>query len=334
MKTSFTIESPTRADLAGGTLDLWPLNCFLKNPKTINVALPLNAIVKFKVTKAKSFHLKIEAFNHEKIELDNFDSIEYAPGSLKFPLEIISRFIGHPENIPPLSIEIKINTEAPLRSGLGGSSTLCVALATGLNEIFKKFSKTNYEWDLLNWVKDLEAGFLKTPTGTQDYLAAIFGGFRCYSFSLGKILVKEYPINCYKELKENMAVIFSGEMHHSGMSNWEVFKGALENNSKIIQGLEGICELTNVLDRELSKKERDWSKIGALISEEWIIRKQAFNVNTPKLDEIVDFAKKQPIYGIKVCGAASGGSLLVLLPKKEKKAFSEACAKKNIQVIV
>src|SRR5688572_18893874 len=34
-------KSPTRVDLAGGTLDCWPLYLFLDNPLTINVAIDI-----------------------------------------------------------------------------------------------------------------------------------------------------------------------------------------------------------------------------------------------------------------------------------------------------
>ena len=33
------IKSPTRVDLAGGTLDLWPLNQFVQGATTLNVAI-------------------------------------------------------------------------------------------------------------------------------------------------------------------------------------------------------------------------------------------------------------------------------------------------------
>jgi D-glycero-alpha-D-manno-heptose-7-phosphate kinase len=32
-------RSPARIDLAGGTLDLWPLHLFFDNPATINCAI-------------------------------------------------------------------------------------------------------------------------------------------------------------------------------------------------------------------------------------------------------------------------------------------------------
>ncbi|MFN9067897.1 MAG: galactokinase, partial [Bdellovibrionales bacterium] len=35
------IKSPTRVDLAGGTLDLWPLYQFIGGAKTVNVAIDI-----------------------------------------------------------------------------------------------------------------------------------------------------------------------------------------------------------------------------------------------------------------------------------------------------
>ena len=36
-------KAPTRIDLAGGTLDIWPLYLFLRNPLTVNVGIDLHA---------------------------------------------------------------------------------------------------------------------------------------------------------------------------------------------------------------------------------------------------------------------------------------------------
>ena len=52
---SFKVSAPTRADLAGGTLDLWPLYCLFGEAKTINVALDLSAIANFEVTPHPDF---------------------------------------------------------------------------------------------------------------------------------------------------------------------------------------------------------------------------------------------------------------------------------------
>src|SRR3989338_5788544 len=43
-------KAPTRIDLAGGTLDIWPLYLFLKTPITLNLAIDLYAETKLEET--------------------------------------------------------------------------------------------------------------------------------------------------------------------------------------------------------------------------------------------------------------------------------------------
>ena len=38
-----TVRAPVRADLAGGTLDLWPLYLFHPGARTVNVAISYHA---------------------------------------------------------------------------------------------------------------------------------------------------------------------------------------------------------------------------------------------------------------------------------------------------
>ena len=41
MSKIITVKSPTRVDLAGGTLDLWPLYLFVDGAITVNVAIDI-----------------------------------------------------------------------------------------------------------------------------------------------------------------------------------------------------------------------------------------------------------------------------------------------------
>ena len=66
---------------------------------------------------------------------------------------------------------------------------------------------------------------------------------------------------------------------------------------------------------------------------EWLVRRDTFQVNTPKLDEIVNFVSKQTVLGVKVCGAAQGGCLLTLVDPNLRKALSDACARHGIRVL-
>lgn len=332
---SFVVYAPTRADLAGGTVDLWPLYTFFDHGKTINVALDLRAKVSFSAAPSDKNNISIEGMNKEVASFSNpldVESLKILPSSCQFPAHIVSCFLRD-FDVDPVQLSIKFESEAPPRSGLGGSSTLCVALTRGLGRIFNQFTNEIWRWEMLHWVKDVEAGFLKVPTGTQDYLAALFGSANSFESRHGVIKQNPYSEKVVSELSERMIILYSGEMHHSGLSNWEVYKGAIEGKQGIISGFQKINAIATEMDRLLRGKSISWKDVGKLISDEWSVRRDTFQVNTPTLDEIVDFVSKQNILGVKVCGAAAGGCLLTLVEPENRKTVSDACARKGIKVL-
>jgi len=332
----FKVVAPTRADLAGGTLDIWPLYCAVGGGRTINVALDLCASVTFEILPSVVFKMEIESFGNQKCSFEDplsADAIRALPAAVQFPAFVASHFLRQQEGLPEQCIRMKLETQAPLRSGLGGSSTLCVAMVRGLGRIFNQFVEQGWQWKLLEWVRDVEAAFLHTPTGTQDYLAALFGGLKSYTSEIGGIRVNDYAEGMQAALKERLLVIFSGEMHSSGLSNWELFKGAMEGNTDVMRGFHSIAAVAEKLHQELSASKVSWRNVGALWNEEWKIRQQVFKVQTSRLDEIVDFLTQQKVLGRKVCGAAAGGSLIALVEPEDRERIRAACEQAGMQVL-
>jgi D-glycero-alpha-D-manno-heptose-7-phosphate kinase len=335
MKT-FTVTAPTRADLAGGTLDLWPLYCVTGPSRTINVALDLVATLHFELLPADVFSLELEnptggSFVMRK--LLPFASAAQIDPAFRFPAAMLSEYLSQLSELPRGRLRIRWETQAPLGSGLGGSSTLCVALIRGISFFFKEYFEQGWQWRMLNWVRDAEAAFLRTPTGMQDYLAALFGGFNAFTFETGKLECVPYPTDLFDQLSERLVVLFSGEQHHSGMSNWEIFKAAMDGDARILSGLSAIRDITDHLDGELRSGNASWSHIGSYLNEEWKVRKEAFRVNTPRLDEITEFLRQRKVLGAKVCGAAQGGSLIALIEPGAREALKAECEARGIRVL-
>ncbi len=332
----FTVKAPTRVDLAGGTLDIWPLYCLTGHAKTVNIAIDLCAEADFEVVNAERFEVEIvnqqgNAFHFR--ELITMEQALRLEPSFRFPAAIVSRFFSQFEELPNQKLRISLRSSAPPRSGLGGSSTLCVVLARGLARVFNSYMEQGWQWRLLTWVRDTEAMFLKVPTGTQDYLAALFGGASCYAYGGGRIQQIPYPDSVYQGIAERLLVLFSGEMHDSGLSNWEIFKRAIEGDAETIRGLEAIRDIADNLDEELQSGNLGWSHIGRHLNEDWRIRKHLFGVHTKRLDEILAFLAEQKVYGAKVCGAAQGGSLIALVEPSHLPKVAEACEKHGIHVL-
>ncbi|MEZ4749782.1 MAG: hypothetical protein R3B54_03890 [Bdellovibrionota bacterium] len=326
----FISRAPTRADLAGGTLDIWPLYCVLNGAVTVNVALDLWEAVEFTVEKSGDFTLDVVSGK----DSDTFKadaSFQKTAPSLRFPATLIFAYFAGRE-FPKLHVRAEIKTDVPRGSGLGGSSALAVALCRGLWEIEGKSAASGWQTEMLRWVQDFEARFLEVPTGTQDYLAALYGGLRTYGFRYGNPEVNSLPEARLKELSDRLLVLFSGDQHQSGLSNWEIYRGFLENQSGYRVGLS---ELRDVADRvnALLQSEPKWSELGKLLNQEWDIRSRVFKVNTPRLDKIIDQLRSMEILGCKVCGAAQGGSLIVLCEPAKKSAIQKTCEKDGIEVL-
>ena len=53
-----TAVAPTRVDLAGGTIDLWPIHNLLERKATVNVAVSLEATVEVSPSSDGQFHFE------------------------------------------------------------------------------------------------------------------------------------------------------------------------------------------------------------------------------------------------------------------------------------
>ncbi|NBW99028.1 hypothetical protein EBR03_05600 [bacterium] len=331
----FTVQAPSRADLAGGTLDLWPLYCLVPEAQTINVALDLYASVDFEVYESAQFKLHVSAGEQQfsLYESWKLGALSAVPAVLQFPVFSTLTFLNLHQKKPALAINISIRSAVPMGSGLGGSSTLLVALGRGLCRITRDFSEQGWQWKFLDWAKDTEAAFLKVPTGTQDYLAAIFGGFQSYRFQPGKISQTPMSARAFQELNERLLIVFSGQRHHSGLSNWEVYKKAIEGDTKVLGGLNELAQVAKKVERGLYQESIDWNQLGQLMEEEWSVRKRTFQVSTPELEQVIDTVRSTGVLGVKVCGAAQGGSLLVLVEPPQKNQIKSRLQQQKLQVL-
>lgn len=333
---AFRVTAPTRADLAGGTLDLWPLYCLVGESKTINVALDKRLSVQFEVVPATKFGVEIQSEEGHTASFSQpmrKNEINTFLPSLRFPLLIASEYISRHSLLPERLVRIRPKSEVPVGSGLGGSSSLCVALVRGLANIFGEFATQGWQWDVLRWAMDVEASYLRVPTGSQDYLAALFGGLHCFTSRNGGIDLEPYPEGVFDELSERLFVLFSGEMHDSGLSNWEIYRGAVQGEENTLRGLEKIRGIAGQLDSELRSGRLSWKHIGACLDEEWKVRRSVFKVQTKRLEEIIQFLASRRVYGAKVCGAAAGGSVLALIDPTLREGLTHACAQSGITVL-
>ncbi len=300
------IRVPTRVDLAGGTLDIWPLYCFFENSKTINFAI--NGFVEIRLKDLNKYFIikkkgKVYEFENLKKIRDSEFSIIYHSLSL-FP-----KIKG---------LELEIIKEPPEMSGLGGSSALLIGLLKGLFKISKIKAKNSH---LISLGKDLEAKNMGYPTGTQDFYPPLYGGLICINYDLGR--ENFYKFKLSKKFIDSLILYNTKVKHHSGSQNFDVFKKIIEKkDGKTYKNLKEISEISREMEKAILKD--DLKKVGELMKEEWERRVNLSPLfSHMEIDKAINIAKEKGAWGWKGCGAAGGGTVVILAPKDKIKKIKD-----------
>ncbi len=207
-------SAPTRVDLAGGTIDIWPLYLFHPGASTVNFALSLRA------------HCRIETRDDDTIILESRDRnilFESNVGSIEElihdeRLELISKLVHFFK--PATGFHLTAYSEAPAGAGLAGSSALNIACVGALNRLVgNRYAQSEF----VTLASNIETTVIKVPAGFQDYYPALHGSVSCIHLRPDGIEREALNINV-AELERRVAICYTGEPRLSGINNWEVFK--------------------------------------------------------------------------------------------------------------
>jgi D-glycero-alpha-D-manno-heptose-7-phosphate kinase len=209
---------------------------------------------------------------------------------------------------PSEGFRLATDSAAPAGSGLGGSSSLAIAVCGALNE----FTRKGYsQEDLIGIARDVEAQVLGIPTGEQDYYAAMYGGFNAWHFQVRKVERENYPI-ALQELQDRLLLFFTGQPRSSGINNWQVFKSKIDGDEKTSSALKRIKEETRRVHEGL--KNEDWGEVYEGIHNEWGARKVlAPGITTPEIEEMIEFGITNGSRTGRVCGAGGGGCVFFVI---------------------
>jgi len=116
----FGVVVPNRVDLAGGTLDIYPLYLLVGDAMTVNAAVAVHSKVLVRPYQSGAARLYSADFGMAVTAADTHGF------SLGGKLGLLSGALRH---FPAVSgVEIRVGNEAPVGSGIGASSALLVAL--------------------------------------------------------------------------------------------------------------------------------------------------------------------------------------------------------------
>lgn len=324
-----TIKSPTRVDLAGGTLDLWPLYNFVDTARTVNLAIDIWTKVTLEGCKNNS----IEIHSLDLKQKWNFENYAQFIATLDPKLHLYQSVISKFHNKAPRLVEdgfsMTTQSESPIGGGLGGSSSLIVSMMKAFSKLTGITFSSSHE--MVHWAHNLEAEILNTPTGTQDYYPAITGGLNYLNYDTYGI-TQEIADPKGSPLYDNFLLVYTGRSHHSGLNNFEVLKAAIARDPKVMTALKKIKLIADEMRSAIQSKS--WEKLPELFRAEYDARIQLTPAFTsPEIERLHQIGLSNGALAVKICGAGGGGCVLVWVSPEHRQKVISACENEEFQCL-
>jgi D-glycero-alpha-D-manno-heptose-7-phosphate kinase len=303
-------SAPTRIDLAGGTLDIWPLYLFHPGAQTINAAIDLRARVTIETRSDNRIVMHSEDTGIT-VEADDWHELRDRQ-ELRL-LSLLAHFFR------ARGITMTTSCTSPAGAGIAGSSALNVAVCAALAQ----WSGTRHEPEaLLRIALNVEAQAIGVPTGLQDYRPALYGGLA--ALELGTDEVRRVPLKVDPtELEHRLVLCYTGQPRNSGTNNWDIMKRHIDGDRHVFDCFEAIRDTASAMRDAIGRN--DWDALGQAIGNEWEHRKRlAPGVSTPAIDALIASGIRAGGSAAKVCGAGGGGCLFCYGPPERQAAIREA----------
>jgi D-glycero-alpha-D-manno-heptose-7-phosphate kinase len=312
VRNPIAASAPTRIDLAGGTIDIWPLYLFHDGACTVNAAISLRA------------HVAIEPRADGRIELRSVDTGKQvvaagwrdlnAAGELPL-LSLAARQFGFAD------ATLVTRGESPAGAGIAGSSALTIATCGALT---RWSGATIDEECLLQTAMNVECQTIRVPTGVQDYRPALHGGIAAIELRVDAVARAALDVDP-RALEVRIVLAYTGAPRNSGTNNWEITKRHIDGDRHIFDCFERIRDTAVAMRTALERG--DWDEVGRQIAKEWDNRKRlAPGVSTPAIDDLMARALAAGATAAKVCGAGGGGCLFCWGPPGARSGIAEALA--------
>lgn len=308
-------SAPTRVDLAGGTIDIWPLYLFHQGASTVNIAISLRA--NCRIETRDDGRIVLESRDRKLAFETHLEALEDLIREER--LELISKLVYFFK--PTTGFHLIADSQAPAGAGLGGSSALAIACIGALNRL------TGDRYDARKFITiaaNVETTVIRVPAGFQDYYPAQYGATSCLHFRADGIEREALDVDG-KKFEDRIVICYTGEPRLSGTNNWEIFKRHIDGDPDLFSLFEGIRDsAARMRDALLAD---DWGRVRDVMRAAYPNRKRlAPGVTTPQMERLVEKALANGADAAKVCGAGGGGCIAFLCAEGRKGDVEKALA--------
>lgn len=220
-------------------------------------------------------------------------------------------------------LEIHHDGDLPARSGIGSSSSFTVGL---LHTLYALRGQMVTKEKLAIESIHIEHNMIKENVGSQDQIAAAFGGFNKITFNADNSF-KVNPVILNKDrlqfFKKHLMLFFTGFPRVAS----EIVKEQIDGIHKIKKELSTIHQMVDVAISILTRNS-DLDAFGNLLHESWKIKRSLSNkVSNEHIDEIYEAARNAGALGGKILGAGSGGFMLIFARPENQESIKNKLKK-------
>lgn len=207
-------------------------------------------------------------------------------------------------------VEIQHQGDLPARSGIGSSSSFSVGLVKALTGL--KGGMLG-KMELARQAITLEQDILKETVGSQDQVAAAFGGFNVIRFLKdGQIQVEPLTLTSDRlaELQGNLVLLYTGTSRLGS----EIAKNATKNFS--LRSVE-LKEMREMVDKSLNLLggTGPLDEFGKMLHKSWMLKRGlSDDISNLTIDDIYKKAIDNGAIGGKLSGAGGSGFMLFYVP--------------------
>lgn len=301
------VQAPTRIDLAGATLDIWPLYLFHEGAVTVNCAITRHARCAIDAPgKSADASKRITLVSLDTRRRESFASFAALGRARTYKLPLLAHLVKI--FAPQQGFTLTTDSEAPAGAGIGGSSAMAVAICAALDRLTGA-GRSREDW--IHISRDAEAIVIRVPTGTQDHYPPAFGGVSAIHLKAGGEYREALGVDA-SALESRLVACYTGKPRQSGINNWEVFQAHINGDRRVRRNLEEISMIAQ--QSRVAVMRANWNEVGRLVREEWSFRRRNLpNISTPVIDRIIAAARRNGALAGKVCGAGGGGCVALLI---------------------
>ena len=217
------------------------------------------------------------------------------------------------------NVDVVTFSDAPVKTGLGSSSTFSVALMKAL--LLSQGKKAD-KGEIAELASHLEINLVKEPIGKQDQYASAFGGINIFQFNPDHS-VDVSPVRLDFKQKSNfenhLLLFFTGIARDAS----SVLTEQKANTDKKLETLKKMAD--SVYEFRDKLVAQDFEGLGNMLHDGWLLKKTlASKVSNSTIDNLYETGLKAGAWGGKILGAGGGGCVLFMAPVEKKPVIREA----------